>query len=110
MSQIRLDPMLVTFGVSVLLPLLVGIVTKAHTSTTLKQVVNIAASIATGLIVTATQADGVAVISKEAAFYAFVAFAVQTATYLGIYKPQNANAALAPNLGIGGSSGDGPVD
>lgn len=106
MDQIRLDPMLVTFVVAVLLPLLVGIVTKANAPTALKQVVSIAASIATGLVVTATQVDGVAVISKQAAFYAFVAFAVQTATYLGIYKPQNANANLAPSLGVGG--GDRP--
>lgn len=109
MDQIRLDPMLVTFVVSVLLPIVVGFVTKANASTALKQIVSIAASIGTGLVVTATQVDGVAVISKQAAFYAFVAFATQTATYLGIYKPQNANAKIAPKVGIGGSSDNGPA-
>lgn len=102
-----LTVMITTLIVSYLIPAATSLITKANASTWLKQFVTALLAAANGVIVTATQLDGTAVISKSAVVLALGSFIAAQAAYVGVYKPHNANGKLAPNSGIGGSSGDG---
>lgn len=86
---------------SFLIPLATGLVTKLRASATVKQVVTLVLSAVTGLVTTATQADGTAVISATSAQYALLSLAVAVVSYLGVYGPHATNARLAPDRGIG---------
>jgi hypothetical protein len=99
--MLTLTPLTATMLVSLVLPIAVGLVTKTSAPPLLKQIVAALASAATGLIATATQIDGTAVLSRQALLLAVISFVAQQATYLGVYKPQDANAKLVPNFGIG---------
>ena len=62
---------------------------------------NLVLSAAAGVVVTATQLDGTAVIGKEAALNAALALGISIVSYLGIYRPHDMNASLAPGQGLG---------
>ena len=98
---ITVSALLTTMLVSVVLPALVGLLTKVSAPTWVKQVVSAALSAATGLITTATQSDGSAVISKTALTLALISFAASQVAYLSTYKPHDANSKLAPQAGLG---------
>lgn len=89
-----------TLLVSFLLPAVVSLVTRATSSTWVKQFVAALAATVTGVIVTATQLDGTAVISKSAVVLAMGAFFASQVAYGRLYKPHNANARIAPNVGL----------
>ncbi len=91
----------VTLVLGVLIPVLTGLVTKAEGSTTVKQIVAIVLSGAAALLANAVGDDGQAVVSVQTLFDAVVIWVIQIATYLGIYKPHDANAKLAPASGMG---------
>lgn len=90
-----------TMIVSFLIPAGVALLTKSNASTWLKQFVGALAAAVTGVIVTATQLDGTAVISKEAIVLAAGAFFLSQASYVSVYRPHDANAKIAPDVGIG---------
>ena len=92
---------LATLIVGGLLPLVVALVTKSTASVGLKQFVSALAAAATGLIVTSTELDGTALISKPAALLAVTAFLASQAAYVGQWKPHAIDARIAPNIGIG---------
>ena len=104
MDQYSLSALTVVLLVSLVIPVATGIVTKLNAPATVKQIVALVFATANGLITTATMSDGTAVISKETLIVTLIGFGIQTATYLGIYAPHNANAKLAPNAGIGPSA------
>lgn len=86
---------------SFLIPAVTGLLTKVSASATVKQIVTLVLAAINGLIVTNTQADGTALISLTTLQYAVLSLAIAIVSYLGIYKPHDANAKLAPNLGLG---------
>ena len=96
-----LSTLIVTMLVSFLIPAAVAMLTKSNASAGIKQFVDALLSAATALIVTATLADGTAVISKEAAVLALGAFIHSQATYVSLYRPHAVNTKLAPAAGIG---------
>ena len=100
-AALTLSAFFVLVLTSFLIPLAVGLLTKLNASPTVKQVLTLVLSSITGLVTTATQADGTAVISATSAQYALLALGIAIVSYLGIYKPQGANARLAPNSGLG---------
>ena len=99
--MILVPALLVTALVTLVLPAVTAFVTKANASTTVKQVVTAFLSAVSGLLITATQLDGTAVVSKEAALFALSTFIVTQATYWGLYKPHDANQKIAPEVGVG---------
>lgn len=100
-AALTLNAFFVLVLTSFLIPLAVGLLTKLQASPTVKQVLTLVLSSITGLVTTATQADGTAVISATSAQYALLALGIAIVSYLGVYKPQGANARLAPNSGLG---------
>lgn len=101
LSTVTIDAIVVTLLVSLVIPLLNGILTKANASAGVHQIVTLVLSAATGFLATATQADGTAVFSMHSLFLALLALVVSIASYLGIYKPHNANAKLGADKGLG---------
>jgi hypothetical protein len=99
--MVILPAILVVLVVSSVLPIVTAAVTKSSASTGIKQFVTALLSAASGLLVTATQLDGTAVISKESAVAALTVFILAQATYLGFWKPHAINAKVAPTVGLG---------
>lgn len=100
-ASLTLGAFVVVVVTSFLIPAATGILTKVSASTTVKQVVTLALSTLNGIVVTSTQADGTALISLATAQYALLSLGIAIVSYLGIYKPHDANAKLAPTNGIG---------
>ena len=97
--NITLSATLTTMLVSFLLPAVVSLLTKVTAHPVLKQFVSGLIAAASGLIVTATGSDGVAVFSKQSLVLAIGAFVLSQANYISLYKPNN--IALAPDKGLG---------
>lgn len=100
-ATLTLSAFTVLVVTSLLIPLATGLVTKLAASATVKQIITAAISAVVGIVTTSTEADGTAVISLATLQYALLAFAIATVGYLGLYKPHQANAKLAPNTGVG---------
>lgn len=100
-ATLTLSEFTVLVIISLLIPLATGLVTKLQASATVKQVVTAAISTVVGIVTTSTQADGTAVVSLATVQYALLTFAIATVGYLGLYRPHDANAKLAPNSGLG---------
>ena len=102
MSTITLSAFIVTLLVSHVLPLVTALVTKAHASSTVKQVVAAFLSAVTAFVTNATTLNGIAIFSAQSAVLALITFALSQLSYLAIFKPHGANAYIAPNFGITG--------
>ena len=100
-SHIQFDAFTVTALVSLAIPVLTGLLTKINAAPAVKQVVTIVLAAINTLIVQSTLADGTAVISKENGLLWAVSTGIAITSYLGIYKPHDANAKLSPDTGFG---------
>lgn len=96
-----ISALLVTLIVSVVIPAAVAVVTKSTASTSTKQIVTAFFAALNGLIVNHTLDDGTAFVTKTAALLALGSFIAATASYVGLYKPHNADARIVPTTGIG---------
>lgn len=101
MELLTLDALTVTVIVSLFIPIATGVVTKYTASATLKQVTTLVFSTVTGILAQGATDAGGAVLSKEAITAAVVSLIIAITSYLGIYKPHDINAKLAPDSGIG---------
>jgi len=99
--MLTLSALVVTMIVSYLIPAVTALLTKASASAGVKQFVTALLAAVNGLLVTATQVDGTAVVSKQAVVLALGSFIAAQAAYVGLYKPHAANAKIAPNKGLG---------
>lgn len=100
-SQIQFDAFTVTALVSLVIPVLTGLLTKFNAPTALKQALTIFLAAVNTLIVDATVGDGGAIITKENGLLWAVSTAIAIFSYLGLYKPHDANAKLSPDSGLG---------
>lgn len=100
-STFSLSTQIVMFLTAVFIPLVTGLVTKYSLPAFWKFFVTLVISTVAAGINEATTADGSAVISKHTAVLALYTVTIATLTYLGIYRPVDANAKLAPDVGIG---------
>ena len=82
-----LSPILVTLILSALIPLVNGLATKVTTSSTVKALISLFLSAVVGLVTVAVTPGGGAVFSEQALVAAALAFVIQAATYVGLYKP-----------------------
>lgn len=101
LSEVRLDAMLVVVLVSFVIPALTGALTKITAPAWVKQVVTLVLAAANGLITSSAMDDGSAVITKEAALMALLSLAIALTSYLGIYRPNDANGHLLADKGLG---------
>lgn len=100
-TEVTLAPLVVSMIVGLAIPLVVGLVTKSGASAQLKQVVTILLAGIAALITSSTVADGSAVFSLETLLLTGMTWLVSIASYLGVYRPLNANDHLAPDRGLG---------
>jgi hypothetical protein len=102
MEEIELSAMVVLFLVSLVIPTLTGLITKSSAPAQVKQVVTLVLASANGVLVTVTQQDGTAIVSTETLLFALLSLFISITSYLGIYRPHEANDRLAPEAGLGG--------
>ena len=100
-ASLTLSAFLVLVLTSFLIPAATGLLTKVNASATVKQVVTLILSALNGLVITSTLADGTALISAATAQYALLSLGIAIVSYLGIYKPHDANSKLMPDAGLG---------
>ena len=100
-ADVVLAPTFVTFLVTLLLPVLVALVTKAVASDRLRAVILLVLTAITTLIGEAIVDDGSAIISKDTFMKWVMATLIAVASYLGFWKPvANINAKAAPAVGL----------
>jgi hypothetical protein len=102
----EIEALAVTFIISLVLPIIVGVVTKASASVQLKQVVLIITTGVATLINTNLTDTGDAVLSWNTVAYWGIALIATIASYLGLYKPYDANDHLVPGAGLGSKPED----
>ena len=104
MEVFTVDAIVVTALIGAVLPLLIGVVTKTNLHSGLKGALLLLFSAIEGLLVTATQADGTAVLSKESIIFAIIGWVSAVATYNGLWKPSEVAGSVqtkTARFGIG---------
>ena len=99
-AGLHLDEFTVLIITSLLIPFLTGLATKVNAPASVKQIITAAISAIVGVVTTSTQVDGTAIISLTTVQYALLSFAIATVGYLGLYKPHDLDAKLAPDSGL----------
>lgn len=104
-SSLKLDALTVQVAVGMLIPIVVGLITKFSTSSGVKALAMLILNAVQTLIVTATMADGTAIISKQTFIAWALALVVSVASYAGVYKPLNVTSStetgkLKPGKGL----------
>lgn len=100
-SHIEFSTFAVTALVSLVIPVLTGLLTKVNAAPAVKQVLTIVLAAVNTLIVSNLTDSGTSVVSKETALLWAVSTGIAITSYLGIYKPHDANAKLSPDKGLG---------
>ena len=85
----------------VLLPFVVGLITKASASDRFQAIVGIVVAAVGAIVVRATTVDGAAVLDQALVLDVFLVYAPQLLMYLGVYRKFEINAKLAPTKGLG---------
>jgi len=101
----QIDSLAVTFILSLVLPLIVGIVTKVSAHTAVKQVALIVTTAVATLINANLTDAGYAILSWDTVSLWGISLVATIASYLGFYKPLDANDRLLPEFGLGASQG-----
>jgi small basic protein len=94
------------FVISLLIPILTGLLTKYTLPSSVKAIMTIVLNAAAALVLTAMQADGTAVISNAALLTFIYGTTISVVSYLGLYKPVGLTSStpdgkLAPTVGVG---------
>lgn len=92
----------------VVMPFIVGLVTRYTASGFLKGIVNLVLSGLAALIVKGTVDNGDFVLDQALLVDWFLVFAPSLLMYLGVYGQVDINRRLAPTTGIGGVAGSHP--
>lgn len=95
-------PMVVITVLSgLIIPIVHGLITKANANGPVAVIVGLLLSAVAGVIGTATQLDGVAVISWTTIGTAAMAWVAQVAAYRNIFKPLGNPQKVLPETGLG---------
>jgi formate-dependent nitrite reductase membrane component NrfD len=85
----------------ILLPIVVGLVTKASASNRFQAIVGIVVAAVGALVLRATTVDGAGVLDKALVLDIALVYIPQIASYLGVWKQFALNEKTAPNAGLG---------
>lgn len=102
-SLYLLSPTWVKVITGLLLPILVGLLTKAEMNKVVKGVIGLVLSAASALVIRWTTLDGSLVFDQAALEDIVMIYGVQIATYLGIYRQGDLNqqSFMLPDKGVG---------
>lgn len=90
-----------TILTGLLLPIVVGLITKASASNRFQAVVGIVVAAVGALVLRATTVDGAGVLDKALVLDVALVYIPQIASYLGIWKNFELNQKTAPKSGLG---------
>lgn len=96
-----LDPTQLVIITSVIIPLVVGFITKKSASKEVKAVTNIVVTALATLLGNAVNDTGIAVFSSEMITNFIIGVIISIGSYYGVYKSFDIPAKTAPNKGIG---------
>jgi hypothetical protein len=104
--MLNLDATAVSLIISLVIPVLTGLVTKVTLPGAAKGVLTLVLNGVAALVTTATLADGTAVLSGQTVVTWLIGLGVSVAMYLGVWKPAGVTSSapdgkLAPNAGLG---------
>lgn len=106
-NLVVIAPSVVGIIISAVIPILVGLITKATLSSGAKAVFMLILNAVNALVTTAVTTDGSAIITRQAFANFVIGVVISVAAYYGVYKPNNvtsdAGGKLAPTVGIGPS-------
>ena len=97
LAQVSLSALTVTIIISLLIPIVVGIITKYSVPSYIKGLITLVLNAVNALLTTALVADGTAVISKPTFIAWFLGLAISVATYAGVYKPLGVTSTPNPD-------------
>lgn len=105
-TQVVLVPPIVMIVISLIIPLVVGLLTKLSVPSGVKAVMMIVLNAVNAFVVTAVVVDGSGVFTQEAFVNWLMGVVVSVATYLGLYKPLDITSStptgkLGPTVGLG---------
>jgi hypothetical protein len=103
LDQVVLAPPIVMVVISIIIPVVVGLISKASLPGAVKAAILLALNALNALIVTAITIDGSAVLTKEAFINFVFGVVVSVASYFGVYRPARitSHGVLGPTVGIG---------
>lgn len=96
-----LSPLIVKVITGLLLPFVIGLVTKLAASSATKAMIGIVVAAVAATVERAITVDGSAVFDRALLIDAATLYGVQLLSYLGLWGHLNLNAKLAPRFGIG---------
>lgn len=102
------SPYVTQFIITLLLPVLVALATKASADERVKAVVLLLLTAITQLVTSAVTDTGTAVISSDTFMSWILSTLIAVAMYVGVYKPAiklNEKKLVLPTKGLGGSGG-----
>lgn len=99
--MVTLSPAALSAITGLVLPLLVGLVTKSGASARVKVATHLVVGAAAALLLNAVNAEGYASVSWDMLGAWAQQTAIGIATYLGVLKPLDVPAYLAPQRGLG---------
>lgn len=100
-SQFVITSPVWTVLTGLLLPIVVGLITKASASNRFQAIVGIVVAAVGALVLRATTVDGAGVLDKALVLDIALVYIPQIASYLGIWKQFDLNQKTAPNSGLG---------
>lgn len=86
-DTLTLSALTVSVLISFVIPVVTGVLTKYSTSSGVKGLVTLVLNAVQSLVVTATVADGTAVLSAPTLVTFALSLAISIATYAGVYRP-----------------------
>jgi len=105
-----LSPFTVQIIVSMLIPILIGIITKATLPSSVKAVMMLVFNAVAALVIANTVDGGGAVISQATFQQWAIGLAISVASFFGVYSPMKISSHpdgyLAPHVGIGPAEPD----
>lgn len=94
---ISLEPSTVQIAVAFVIPFLVGLLSKANWSGTIKGGISIVLNFVNAAVVSATLVDGGAVWSERTARDALIGLAISLASFYNVFKPAKLVSGYLPN-------------
>lgn len=102
-DTVTLSPPFVSLIISAIIPIVVGIISKATLAPAIKAVFLLVFNALNVYITTAIVVDGSAVFTQQTFAHFLVGVVISIAVYFGVYKPANLTdkGALGPDFGLG---------
>jgi len=100
-SLVTFTPFHWTIITGVIMPFVIGLITKASASPRFQAIVGIVLAAVAAVVERATIADGSAIISQGLLVDVLMVYAPQLLTYLGLWRNFALNQRLAPRFGLG---------